>query len=165
MKKMNILFILLPAVLLIVFLVACGGPLTVGDGIKLEQISDFYYTVSTSTNPPFFQRYRVVTEDGVHTFYHEKREGDHWPLTENDVTISGRKELSPDEWTQFCKCIEGGTVTERKEETSTGGSGPGLYIYWDGDKGTKQVFAFRDLDAQYDFRKFCEDMTAASVPQ
>ncbi len=39
---------------------------------------------------------------------------------------------------------------------------PKELIYWDGDKGKNQVFEFRDLDAQYDFRKWSEEMMATS---
>ena len=159
-KKMDVLFILLIAAFLVVFLVACASPLVVGDDIKFNQISDFYYTIDASTNPPFFLRYRVYTVDGVHTFYHEERSGDHWPLTDNDATVIEKREMTEEEWDSFCKCIADGKVTKRTDSVEAGSSGPWLYLYWSGDKGTYQVFEFRDLDAQYDFRKWCEGMVA-----
>ena len=103
MKKMDVLFILLIAAFLVVFLVACASPLVVGDDIKLDQISDFYYTIDASTNPPFLLRYRVYTVDGVHTFYHEERSGDHWPQTDNDATVIEKREMTEEEWDSFCK--------------------------------------------------------------
>ena len=108
-KKMDVLFILLIAAFLVVFLVACTSPLVVGDDIKFDQISDFYYTIDASTNPPFFLRYCVYTVDGVHTFYHEERSGDHWPLTDNDATVIEKREMTEEEWDSFCKCIADGT--------------------------------------------------------
>ena len=70
----------------------------VGKRIAKESVTDFYYTYASSTNPPDYQRYRFYTENGQYFFYHEKREGDHWPLTENDVTVSGTRELTDAEW-------------------------------------------------------------------
>ena len=153
---MDILFILLITAFLVVFLFACASPLVVGDTIKFDQIKDFYYTIDASTNLPFY-RYRVYTVDGVHTFYHEERSGDHWPLTENDATVIEKKEMTEEEWAVFCRCIAGGKVSKRIDSTD---SGPWLFIYWEGDKGRNQVFSFRGLDAQYDFRKWCEEMMA-----
>ena len=69
-------------------------------------------------------------------------------------------ELTEEHWSAFCKCIEGGKVTKRTDSIDSGDSGPWLFIYWEGDKGRNQVFSFRDLDAQYDFRKWCEEMMA-----
>lgn len=159
---MDILFILLIAAFLVVFLFACASPLVVGDTIKFDQINDFYYTIDASTNPPFYLRYRVYTIDGVHTFYHEERSGDHWPLTVEDISVSDSVELTEEQWAAFCKRIEGGKVSKRGESVDSGDSGPWLFIYWEGDEGSNQVFEFRDLDAQYDFRKWCEEMVAAS---
>ena len=64
----------------------------VGATVKQKDVTEFYYTLSSSTNPPRFQRYRFYTAEGKYYFYHEKREGDHWPLREEDVTVSGTKE-------------------------------------------------------------------------
>ena len=63
--------------------------LTVGADIGQEDVTEFYYTLSSSTDPPRYQRYRFFLEEGRPFFYHEKREGDHWPLRESDITVSG----------------------------------------------------------------------------
>ena len=159
----NIAFALLISAFLTVFLIACHPAHVVGDDINYEDISDLYYTVAKSTNPPFYQRYRVFTVDGAHTFYHERREGDHWPLTENDAVDLGKVEMNEAEWSQFCQCVSGGKVTKRTAGAagaSDGSSGPGLYIYWGGDKNAYQVFTFANVDKAYDFRKFCEGIMA-----
>ena len=128
---------------------------TLDENIKFDQISDFYYTIDASTNPPICQRYRVYTVNDVHAFYYEKRDGDHWPLTESDISSSGQTDLTEEQWTAFCRCIEGGKVSKRSDDADSGRSGPWFFIYWEGDKGVNQVFEFRDLDARYDFRKWC----------
>lgn len=158
---LNIVFVILIVSLLAFFLLSCVGKsaLSVGEDIRFDEISDFYYTIDASTNPPFFQRYRVYTADGVHIFYHERREGDHWPLTEADISESGKIELSDEEWDEFCQCLWGGSVTKRKESAESGGSGPWLYLYWERDKNDWQVFAFENLDKLYAFKKLCDRLT------
>ena len=64
-----------------------NGSKIVGKNIKINDINDFYYTLDGSTNPPYFHRYRFYKEEGKYFFYHEKREGDHWPLTDGDITV------------------------------------------------------------------------------
>ena len=70
----------------------------VGADIADEDIADFYYTYSTSTDPPFYQRYRFYVEDGKKLFYHETREGGGWPQTEENITLSGTVELTEADW-------------------------------------------------------------------
>ena len=70
-----------------------NGPKTVGTDVKMPDITEFYFTYSSSTYPPEFQRYRFLVKNGAHLFHHEKREGNHWPLTEKDITVTGTKEL------------------------------------------------------------------------
>ena len=74
----------------------------VGEEILFEEVTDFYYTVDASTFPPYYQRYRLYTEDGTHFFYHETREGGGWPQTEENITRSGTKELGEDQWDALC---------------------------------------------------------------
>ncbi len=158
MKKLTAILLCLAAVLP---LAACGaapslpGPKTVGTDIKIEDITDFYYTVDSSTDPPDFQRYRFYAEDGAYWFYHETRAGDHWPLTEADITVSGALELSPDQWAAFFDCLTGGTVRNRQESADSGGRGPWLYLYWTGDRGTCQEFSFASRDAEAAFEDLC----------
>lgn len=142
------------------WLLLSRSPKTVGKTIKESDFKEFYYTYSTTVNPPEFQRYRIYIEDGKKMFYHEKREGDKVFLTEDDITVSGKVELTAEEWDTFWGCISGGTVENRKENTTTGQSSPWLYLYWNGDKDTCQEFKFADLDKETEFEEFCAKLKA-----
>lgn len=133
-----------------------GHRRTVGTEVALEDVTDFYCTWDASTDPPSYQRYRFYVEDGSYRFFHEKREGDHWPLTEADATVTGTVELSGEDWAAFFDCLKGGTVEDRREDTSSGGSGPWLYLYWKGDKGRCQAYSFPSYGAQEEFTAFCQ---------
>lgn len=106
-----------------------SGEFVVGTDVKPEKITEFIYTYDASTNPPKYQKYRFYVENGNYMFYHEKRESDHWPLTENDITTSGSGELSKEDWASFVKLIKGGTVTKRKEHIETGSADPWMFLY------------------------------------
>ena len=129
--------------------------LTVGTDIGPEDVTEFYYTLSSSTDPPRYQRYRFYIQEGRTFFCHEKREGDHWPLREADVTVSGTRELTPAEWDAFFDLLRDGTVEKRKENPDSGGSGPWLYLYWKGDRSVWQEYAFSNRQARSDFEDFC----------
>lgn len=131
------------------------GPKTVGREIRESDITEFYYTLSGSTYPPHYQRYRFYIENGQLWFYHEKREGNRWPLQEEDITVSGKKALSDGEKKTWYQCLEGGTVKAREVDTSSGGAGPWLYLYWKGDGGVVQQFTFASLEKQRTFETFC----------
>lgn len=140
----------------------------VGKRITQDNFKDFYYTYQTTVNPPDFQRYRFYKEDGKTYFYHEKREGDSVFLTEEDITVSGTRELTGEEWNTFWKLIDGGGVIKRKEYTTSGGSGPWLFLYWDGDKDVCQEFSFKEYDNLYEFEAFCErlvEQEAIAMPE
>ncbi|MBR0136853.1 MAG: hypothetical protein IJM15_00370 [Erysipelotrichaceae bacterium] len=131
---------------------------TVGKDVRIEDVKDFYYTVSSSTNPPRYQRYRFFVNDGKYYFYHEKREGDHWPLNESDVTVSGEIELSEQQWQQFFDCLANGKVSAREENLDSGSSGPWLYLYWSNDKGNIQQFEFESLAKKSEFEQLCAEL-------
>ena len=120
---------------------------TVGATVKHKDVTEFYYTLSSSTNPPRFQRYRFYTAEGKYYFYHEKREGDHWPLREEDVTVSGTKELTEGEWDA--------SVRRRHESADAGSRGPWLYLYWRGDHGKIQEFSFASPELKRAFEDLC----------
>ena len=128
----------------------------VGTDIKLEDIRDFYYTIDASTYPPRFQRFRFFVEEGKHMFYHEKREGNHWPLRESDKTDYGTLELNDDEWASFFDYLKEGTVRAREEEVVDGDSGPWMYLYWKNDKDKYQEFSFESYGRRLEFADFCE---------
>jgi len=127
----------------------------VGNDIVAEDITEFYYTYATSTNPPRYQRYRFYVKESSYLFYHEKREGNHWPLTEKDITVSGTKELSKDQWTAFFNCVKGGNVKKREESTEDGGHGPWLFLYWKGDRSEYQQFSFASVEKKKSFEELC----------
>jgi hypothetical protein len=130
----------------------------VGRDIREKRIREFWYTYSTSTDPPHYQRYRFYTEDGSRFFYHETREGDHWPLRETDITVSGTRELTETEWEALLALLKGGTVEKRRETASSGGAGPWLYLYWQGDLGRWQVYSFPGREARGAFEAFCLEL-------
>ena len=159
-RTRNILFLIVLVVCLMLGCVGCAGMREniVGKKITENKFKDFYYTYATTVNPPEFQRYRFYMENGKAFFYHEKREGNNVFLTEDDITISGTKELSSEEWDVFWRLINGGCVTKRSENVSSGNSGPWLYLYWDGDKDICQEFAFKEYETVYEFEMFCEGL-------
>jgi hypothetical protein len=127
----------------------------VGQTVMKQDVRDFFYTLSSSTNPPQFQRWRFYEEDGKKYFYHEKREGDHWPLREGDITISGTRELTEAQWDEFFECLQGGSVQRRRDSLESGGRGPWLYLYWRGDRGVIQQFDFADASSRLAFEDLC----------
>ena len=137
---------------------------TVEPGGIEQEVTEIWYTLDASTNPPEFQRYRFYQEEGAFWLYHETREGDHWPLTEADVTRSGTVALTEADWDALLSCLEGGTVRAREEQTEAGGSGPWLYLYWKGDQGKYQVFSFASPAEQSAFEALCLRLTDAAAP-
>jgi len=131
------------------------GELVVGTDVALEDITEFWYTYDSSTNPPAFQRYRFFVEDGERLFHHETRSGDHWPLTEEDITVSGTMELSEAQWSAFLDLLKDGTVKEREESLEDGNAGPWLYLYWKGDRSVCQEYSFASWDRESSFEDFC----------
>ncbi|MBE6888323.1 MAG: hypothetical protein E7484_07940 [Ruminococcaceae bacterium] len=132
--------------------------LTVATDIPMDKITEFYYTESSSANPPYYQRYRFYTEGDSLWFYHETRQGSHWPLTEKDVTKQGTVQLTQQQIQQFSQLVAGGRVTKRTDTDESGDKGPWMYIYWDGDKGMYQQFSFADYSAQSGFESFCRQL-------
>lgn len=164
---MNRIMRAVPAVLIpafaIMLLSGCAGSgisvgrrsVNVGKDVKPEDITEFYWTHATSTFPPEFQRYHFYVEDGRRFFRHETREGDHFPLTENDVTVAGKKELTEEEWDTFFAYLNGGTVKDREESDTSGDDGPWTYLYWTGDRGETQEFYFESYSKSLEFEDFC----------
>lgn len=135
-----------------------GNTKIVGKNISESDFKEFYYTYSSTVNPPEFQRYRIYIEDGKKMFYHEKREGDNTFLTEEDITVSGTVELTSEEWDLFWDYVSGGMVVNRKENTNAGGAGPWLYMYWNGDKDKCQEFTFETEEKETAFEEFCMEL-------
>lgn len=148
------------AIVMVILLVVLtdNRTLEVGKNIAADDITEFWYTRASSAYPPDYQRYRFYTEKGTHRFCHEKREGTSWPLAEANITLSGTVELSEKEWLEVLTYLNGGTVTKRVENRSAGGSGPWLYLYWQGDRSKYREFSFSSFSTQSAFEKFCAEL-------
>ena len=127
--------------------------LIMGTDIGAAEINDFYYTYSTSTNPPFFQRYRFYQKDGAYYFYHETREGGGWPQTEEDITVSGTAEITEEDWSVFFSLLIGGSVHAPAEDDETGSAGPWMYVY---RENGQEEFEFPSYEARDAFEAYCE---------
>ena len=130
----------------------------VGKNISYEEITEFWYTESSSAYPPDFQRYHFYKENGDWLFYHEKREGNVWPLTEKYITDSGTLVLNEAQKAEMFKLLDNGTVKKRSENTSAGSSGPWLYLYWKRDRSVEQEFSFASRSQETDFEAFCRKL-------
>ena len=128
-----------------------------------ESVADFYYTVSGSTFPPYFQRYRFYAEGGKRFFYHETRGGDHWPLAEEDITASGTAELDGETWSAFFRCLEGGSLKEREESVTDGDSGPWTYLYPAGGSGEGLEFSFASPGKRREFEALCAELAGEHI--
>lgn len=135
----------------------------VGEDIRIDDITDFYYTYSDINYDASYQRYRFYAEDGKHMFFHETRErkGDYGPATEDDTTLIGTIELSDDEWSAFFDIICKGRVIKREESADSGDSGPWFYLYWKNDKSKYQEFSFASYSARTAFEEFCQKLAGA----
>lgn len=131
------------------------GALTVGGAVDMQSITQFYHTVSTSTNPAYYQRYHFYEENGAYFFFHETREGSRWPLTEEDATEKGTIELSDVQWAQLLEALDGGSVRKRGSMSDSGSRGPWMYLYWKDDKGKIQEFTFASQEKATAFEEFC----------
>lgn len=151
--------------LIVLMIIACAFPAycggrseVVGKGIRNADITEFWYTYSTSANPPEFQRYRFYSaNDGWH-FYHERREGNHWPLSESDITVSGDTLITQDQLESLFSFLEGGTVKARGSSAESGSSGPWLYLYWTGDRSKYQEFSFGSYSDRLGFEELCRNL-------
>ena len=141
-------------------LFGCGSEFTVGKDVKIEDITEFYYTCENINYNANYLRYRFYVEDEKHMFYVERRErpGDYGPATEDDITLQGSFELTDEEWEAFFDCLKEGTVEKRKEHLETGDSGPWTFLYWKKDKGDIQEFTFASVEARFGFEELCEGL-------
>ena len=156
MKKKAIMISVLSAVLLS----ACKSKYIVGKDIRIDDLTEFYYTYSNINYNAFYQRYHFYVEDGKHLFFHEtrERENDYGPATEKDTTLTGTFELTDEEWTAFFDLLKDGTVRNRSEHTESGDSGPWMYLYWKKDRSKIQEFEFASYQIQQSFKSYCEDL-------
>lgn len=135
----------------------------VGSDIVFEDIRDFYYTYSTSTYPPEYQRYRFYQENGRKYFFHESRQDGDWPQTEEDVTVNGTLELSEETWAVFCDCLSGGAVKPPSDEILDGDAGPFMVLYLAHDEGENSEFSFASTEKMYRFEELCSTLAENHV--
>ena len=138
----------------------CGGEKTVGKNIRINDVTDFYYTVENINYGAFYQRYRFFLEDGGYRFFHERRErpDDYGPAGVEDIVKTGTVTLTEEEWQAFFDCLKGGTVRNRSDSAESGGRGPWTYLYWKKDRGTCQEFTFASPEARAAFEKLSEKL-------
>lgn len=132
--------------------------------IPAGDVTEFYYTYENINFDAFYQRYRFYTENGACLFYHETRERpkQYGPTTEQDITASGTVTLTAEEWNHFLELLKDGTVSKRGDSAESGGSGPWTYLYWKGDKGKYQEFAFASYGDRTAFEEFCISLAERS---
>ena len=132
-----------------------------GTKISLTDVVDFYYTYEWIGYNAEYLRYRFYMEDGKHWFYHEARkvENDYGPAGKDDITSTGTVELSQEDWDKFLGLIKDGKISKPEESTSTGDSGPWLYIYYIKGKDTvRMAYAFDPHAAISDFEEYCAEL-------
>lgn len=138
-----------------------GASKKVGKDILPGDISEFYYTKASSTNPPTYLRYHFYTEGSKWVFRFETREGNHFPLTEEDITQSASRALTESEQQDFLALLSGGTVSKMKESTESGDAGPWLYLYHKNDRSKYRQFAFESTARLAEFETFCKALRQA----
>ena len=128
--------------------------------IAKEDIQDFYYTYNWIGFNAEYQRYRFYLENGKHYFFHETRgtKDNYGWNEEGDTTAKGTMALNDQEWSAFYDLIKDGEVEERKEHLEDGDAGPWFYLYWKGDRGNIQEYAFPSLGAQREFESYCKKL-------
>ena len=65
--------------------------------------------------------------------------------------------ITEEEWAQFLGHLDGGTVRQREESLEDGDAGPWMYLYWQGDRGVEQEFAFASRADLTAFEAYCEE--------
>ena len=131
-----------------------NGPKIVGTDVKIDDITEFYFTYDSSTNPPQFQRYRFSVKNGAYQFYHEKREGNHWPLREKDITVSGTKELSLEEWKTFFDYLKDGKWKRGKSILNPAEGGPGCFYTGKGTSPKSRSFPLQIMENRFPLKSF-----------
>lgn len=150
------IIIIAAAALLLAFSTRGPRVYTVGAGLLPGNITELYHTTASSAYPPEFLRYRFYNDGGARFFYREKREGDTWPLREEQITQSVTIKLTKDEWEEFLACLDGAAVTAREEDISSGGRRTDIFVYWSGDEGKYQKLQFASPSQEMAFEELCE---------
>lgn len=145
------------------FAAAVSAEFAAGAEILPEEISEFYYTLDSSTGSPVFQRYRFYRDHGQKMFYHESRQGGGWPQTEEDIVASGSVELSDAEWNAFAGFLQGGSLYPPADEVTDGDEGPWMYLYRTEDEGKSLEFRFASREKEAEFEEFCSRLAGNHI--
>ena len=149
--------ILLALLLCWLSLSACAE-FIVGTDISADDIQSFYYIYDTPFAESVYQKYQFYTEKGSKFFCHESRQGDSWPLTQENAVASGTMELTDEQWAAFFELLRDGTVNEPDNEVLDGDSGPWMHLYWTGDEGRFREFSFASYDKLLEFEDYCSGL-------
>ena len=150
--------------LLLCLLASCArAEAVVGKDVAIEDITDFYYTYETPYAVSVYQRYRFYVEDGRKLLFHESRQGGAWPQTEEDTVCTGTVVLTEDDWSAFFECLRGGTVDRRSDDALSGDDGPWTYLYWTGDGGEVQEYAFPSAKSRLAFEALCSRLAGNHI--
>ena len=143
-------------------LTGCKKEMIVGKDIRLEDITEFYYTYENINYNARYLRYRFHVEEGRYMFFHETRErkDDYGPASEEDITAIGDFELTDEEWKMFFNLLKDGKVKNREESLEDGDCGPWLYLYWKNDRSRYQEYSFVSWEAKKAFEDFCASLAA-----
>lgn len=155
MGKMKRLTVVLLILVLCAAAAASDAEAVVGRDIGPEDIAEFVYTLDASVYPPVYLRYRLYREEGKAFLYHEARQGDGWPQTEEDIVASGTVELTGDDLAALFDCLRGGKVTARETADADGDEGPWTYLYRTGDQRGIQEFSFANAAKRAAFEELC----------
>ena len=141
-----------------------SGKYEVGEGIPKEDITEFTYTISNSTNPPRYEQYRFFMEDGAYrfSFVQENVAGDTGSRSGELASASGTLELTDTEWDELYDCLEGGSAKKKEEDRNaeTGGTYYTYQLYWNGDREKYRKFSFASSRRESEFEALCEDYVA-----
>ena len=134
-----------------------------GSKVSAADVVDFYYTYEWIGYNAEYQRYRFYVEDGKRMFFHESRkvEEDYGPATEKNTTAIGTIELDQEEWDKFLDLIKEGKIHKPEESTSTGDSGPWMYLYHvKGKDINRMAYEFGSYGEKLEFEEFCKSLAS-----
>ena len=160
MKRIGMVVLML---LMVLLCTTAHAGMIVGEDIPSGEITEFWYTYSSSSFPPYYLRYYLYTENGEKYLFHEAREGDDWPLGEEYNTVSGTVQLTAGEWDNLMDCLKGGDVSERSDEILDGDAGPWWYLNWSSHEGDLLEYRFADLGRQRAFEEQCSELAGNHV--
>ena len=136
--------------------------MVVGKNISLDEITQFHCVRDSSVYPPVYTAYHFCIENGSAQFEYETREGNSWPLTEEDIAILAAKDLTQEEWDELCSFLEGGHVKKEDEDLVDGDDGPWFTLYWDRDRSEYRTFSFATDESRRSFEEYCEHLAASA---